>query len=60
MDELEKDASRQCSHHYELKNTRVGEDRTEYIKTWVCTECEDECERRYPRIGSRKVPRIVM
>ena len=59
MDESEKDASRQCSHHYELKDTQVSEDMTEYIKTWTCTECGNECERRYPRIGAREVPRMI-
>lgn len=60
MDEFEKDVSRQCSHNYELKDTRISEDATEYIKTWICTECSHECERRYPRIGARKVPRAIV
>ena len=59
MDEKEKDISRPRVHNYELKNTQVSEDRKEYIKTWICTECEDECERRYPRIGAREVPRMI-
>ena len=60
MDESEKDVSRPCAHNYELKDTRVSEDMTEYVKTWICTECEDECERRYPRLGARPIPGIVM
>ena len=59
MNENEKDSSRQRVHNYELKDTQVSEDKTEYIKTWICTECEDECERRYPRIGAREVPRMI-
>lgn len=59
MNENEKDASRPCIHNYELKDTRVSEDETEFIKTWVCTECNHECEQRIPRIGSREVPRMI-
>lgn len=60
MNENEKDASRPCVHNYELKDTRVSEDATEYVKTWICTEYSHECEQRYPRLGAGPVPRIVM
>jgi hypothetical protein len=60
MDEPEKDASRPPAHNYELKNTRVSKDETEFVKTWVCTECGDECEKRSIRIGARKEPRVIM
>ena len=59
MNENEKDASRPRIHHYELKNTQISEDTTEYVKTWICTECGRECEKRYPRIGAREVPRMI-
>ena len=59
MNETEKDTSRRTVHNYELKDTRVSEDTTEYIKTWICMECGNECERRYPRIGAREVPRMI-
>lgn len=60
MDEKEKDVSRPSVHNYELKDTRVSKDETEFVKTWICTECHHECEQRSPRIGSRKAPRIIM
>ena len=60
MHENEKDASRPCAHNYELKNTQVSEDETEFIKTWICTECYHECEQRSIRIGARKEPRVIM
>ena len=60
MNENEKDTPRRQVHNYELKDTRVSEDETEFVKTWVRTECGNECEQRIPRAGSRKVPRIVM
>jgi hypothetical protein len=60
MNETEKDASRSCVHNYEYKNTRVSKDETEFVKTWICTECQHECEQRFPRIGSRKEPRVIM
>lgn len=59
MNENEKDASRSRVHNYELEGTRVSKDATEYVKTWVCTECGDECEQRYPRLGAREVPRMI-
>ena len=59
MDESEKNTSRPCVHNYELKDTRVSKDETEFVKTWVCTECGDECERRSVRIGAREVPRMI-
>lgn len=60
MNKAEKDTSRSCAHNYELKDTRVSNDATEYVKTWICTECNHECEQRSPRMGSRKAPRIIM
>ena len=59
MNESEKDTQRPCNHNYELKDTRVSKDDTEYIKTWICTECGNVCEQRIPRIGSREVPRMI-
>ena len=59
MDEKEKDTSRRHVHNYELKDTRVSKDETEFVKTWTCTECHHECKQRIPRIGSREVPRMI-
>ena len=60
MDESEKDSSRVCVHNYELTDTRVSDDETEYVKTWICTECGREYEQRSIRIGARNEPRVIM
>ena len=59
MSENEKDTQKPCSHNYKFKDTRVSNDTTEYVKTWVCTKCGDKCEKRSVRMGAREVPRVI-
>jgi superfamily II helicase len=60
MNENKKDIQRECEHAYQLYKTIVSDDTTEYIKTFICSKCQEECTRRYQRAGARQVPAVVM
>ena len=60
MNEQEKDTQRSCNHNYVFSGAIVSYDETEFVKTYICTECHEKCEQRSPRIGVNKPPRIVV